>query len=343
MSHAMAERVLIGERELAPYLRGGGLADRARGLLEQQEETWELLRKGYESLRTVETRLFEFDGYAVKVQFNPGRLTSSSAKVDDKSIKERKCFLCPANLPSAQRGFLYGGGYLFLCNPFPIFPEHYTIPCVEHTPQRILPSFSTLLSLTKELADRYTVVYNGPRCGASAPDHLHLQAGDKGFMMFDEEYPRLKGRIGVTLFKGKSLAVVSFSHYLRRFVAFESDNQETLERAFSTFYQEYQGIVGGDEEPMMNILSSFDDGLWRLAVFVRSKHRPSFFFAEGENRILLSPAAVDVGGVCTTPIEGDFRKITRENIVEMFEEVSLEAGQFEALKSNLREALRGTH
>ncbi len=337
----MAERVVIGESELAPYLRGNGLADRARGLLEHQKETWELLRKGYESLRTVETRIFEFDGYAVKVQFNPGRLTSSAAKVDDKSIKERKCFLCPANLPAAQRGFLYGGGYLFLCNPFPIFPEHYTVPHVEHTPQRILPSFSALLSLTKELADRYTVVYNGPRCGASAPDHLHLQAGDKGFMMFDEEYPRLKGRIGETLFEGRGLAALTFSNYHRRFIAFESDRQETLEHAFGTFYRAYRSVAEGDEEPMMNILSSYDDGCWRVAIFVRSKHRPSFFFAEGEQRILLSPAAVDVGGVCTTPIEADFQKITRENIVEMFEEVSLAAGQFEALKRNLREALQG--
>jgi len=336
----MVERVLIDGSELAPYLTGEGLADRAHALLEHQMATWELLRKGYDSLRRVETRTFEFDGFAIKVQFNPGRLTSSAAKVDDRSIKERKCFLCPTNLPTDQRGFPYGSGFLFLCNPFPIFPEHFTIPRTEHTPQRILPSFSAILSLTKELADRYTVVYNGPRCGASAPDHLHLQAGDKGFMMFDDEYPRLKRRLGETLFEGNGLIVLSFAKYLRRFIAFESDRQETLESAFGILYRAYQDIVGGEEEPMMNILSSHDEGRWRVAVFTRSKHRPSFFFVEGEKKILLSPAAVDVGGVCTTPMEADFRKITREDIVEMFEEVSLGEAQFEALKRRLMEELK---
>ena len=167
-------------------------ASKAHALLEQQKGAWEMLRNGYDTLRTVRTRVFEFDGFQVKVQFNPGRLTSTVAKVDAASIKERKCFLCTENLPPAQRGIPSDGDYLVLCNPFPIFPEHFTISSVRHTPQLIRDSFGTLLNLTRDLGSRYTVLYNGPRCGASAPDHLHFQAGNRSYLPIDAEYQALK-------------------------------------------------------------------------------------------------------------------------------------------------------
>ena len=110
-----------------------------------------MLRNGYDTLRTVRTRVFDFGGFHIKVQFNPGRLISTVAKVDAASIKERKCFLCTENLPPAQRGIPYDGGFLVLCNPFPIFPEHFTISSVRHTPQLIHDSFASLLNLTRDL------------------------------------------------------------------------------------------------------------------------------------------------------------------------------------------------
>jgi len=160
--------------ELAPYISGTTLASKAHALLEQQKRAWEMLRNGYDTLRTVRTRVFDFDGYQIKVQFNPGRLISTVAKVDAASIKGRKCFLCTENLPPAQRAILCDGGYMVLCNPFPIFPEHFTISSVHHTPQLIHDSFASLLNLTRDLGARYTVLYNGPKCGASAPEPLAL-------------------------------------------------------------------------------------------------------------------------------------------------------------------------
>ena len=118
----------------------------------------------------------------MKVQFNPGRYISTSAKVDEKSINDRKCFLCPANLPEEQKGILYEEEYLILGNPFPIFPEHFTIPNINHVPQQIKNNFPLMLKLTKDLSKHYVVLYNGPKCGASAPDHFHFQAGTKNFM-----------------------------------------------------------------------------------------------------------------------------------------------------------------
>jgi len=350
----MIDRI-IPERDLIPFCTGEDLGSRARGLLLQQKATWELLRNGYASLDTVRTRAFEFDGFVIKVQYNPGRLTSSSAKVDQQSIRERRCFLCPRNLPAEQRGLSYHDEYLILCNPFPIFPEHFTLSYKEHSAQQISSSFETLLNLSKELSKNYTVFYNGPKCGASAPDHLHFQAGDKQFMPIDREYERVKGAFADQLVSGEVIRAYSVEKYLRRFVSLESKDPHALLRAFAAFYKALQGVsTDGDKsrdprdesrdprgEPMMNILSFYDKEEWRVILFPRAKHRPSFFFLEGEGRILLSPAAVDLGGVCITPLERDFERITRENVIQMFSEISLSAEAFGGLKKRLSKDLVG--
>jgi hypothetical protein len=334
---AAPDRVLIDELDLAPYRRGGTLADAASALLAQQRVTWELLRKGYASLETVQTRVFEFDGFEVKVQFNPGRLTSSSAKVDEKSISERPCFLCHRNLPADQRGIRLLDDYVLLCNPFPIFPEHFTIAHIEHRPQRILPSFQALLECARMLAPRYTIVYNGPKCGASAPDHFHLQAGLRAFMPFERELRALAPRNGHTLIDTLTLRAFTLRYYLRTFIAFQSAEPGALIDTFSELHAIAREVAGGGEdEPMINVLCWFDEDVWTVAVFARAKHRPSFYFAEGDAKLLLSPAAVDVGGVCTLPIERDFRRITRDHIVQMFEEISMDTNDFDHLTKRLR-------
>src|SRR5262249_53172402 len=128
------------------------------------------------------------------VQFNPARIASTGAKVDAKAIRERKCFLCDANRPPEQRDVPFlGGRYKVLCNPFPIFPEHFTIPSTEHRPQRIAEAFGDFLDLAAAMSPRYTVFYNGPKSGASAPDHLHFQAGDRGWMPIEGELEKLRG------------------------------------------------------------------------------------------------------------------------------------------------------
>ena len=195
--------------DLAPHISGNTLASKAQALLQHQKGTWEMLRNGYDTLRTVRTRVFDFDGFQIKVQFNPGRLTSTVAKVDAASIKERKCFLCTENLPPAQRGIPCDGDYLVLCNPFPIFPEHFTISSVRHTPQLIRDSFAALLYLTRDLGARYTVLYNGPKCGASAPDHLHFQAGNRSYLPIDAEFETLKQNRARRLFESDSLRAYS--------------------------------------------------------------------------------------------------------------------------------------
>ena len=329
-----AEQIVIPDSELAPFVPGAGEANKARALLAQQKGAWEMLRTGYDTLQSVRTKAFEFDGFQIKVQFNPGRMTSTAAKVDATSIRERKCFLCLENLPAAQRGIPCDGDYLVLCNPFPIFPEHFTIPTRQHVPQRILGSFATLLNLTQALGDRYTVFYNGPRCGASAPDHLHFQAGNRAFLPIDTEYEALKRSGAGPLFESAGLRAYGVDG-LRRFVSFESSDPSRLQRAFAALHEVLGEGATDSEEPLLNILGFWQNGAWRIIVFPRLKHRPAFYFKEGDEQLLISPAAVEMGGICTTPREQDFEKVTREHLVGMYQEVCIPEEKFVEQKARL--------
>jgi len=336
----LPDQIAISDAELAPFLSGSDPASKAHGLLLHQKQHWDLLRTGYNSLAQVRTRSFEFDGFQIKVQFNPGRLTSTAAKVDPASIRERKCFLCLESLPPAQRGFACDSAYLLLCNPFPIFPEHFTISHFRHIPQLIRGSFATFLNFTRELGSRYTVFYNGPKCGASAPDHLHLQAGLRSFVPIDTEYHALTRHPATRLFESGSLRVLCVDKYLRHFISFESSDAGVLLSALTALHEALRDGVS-EGEPMLNILGFYSDRAWRILVFPRARHRPSFYFNEGPDKLLISPAAVELGGVCTTPREEDFEKVTREHLVQMFNEVSVSREAFNAIKARLAPKLAG--
>ncbi|MDP4115469.1 MAG: DUF4922 domain-containing protein [Bacteroidota bacterium] len=311
------------------YSVSDNIAVETKKLLNEQKLTWPQLAEGYSLLDSVKVKTFEFDGFTIKVQFNNGRLTSSSAKVDPASIKERKCFLCPQNLPDEQKGIYYKNDFVILSNPFPIFKEHFTIPKLQHTPQRIVGSINSLLSLAKDLGLYYTVFYNGPKCGASAPDHLHFQAGNKDFMPIDNEYENLKSEHGNNLISSENIEIFSVNDGLRKFISLESKDEFKLTKKLLKVFDIISIVNPSDIETMMNILVNYsDENGWRVIVFPREKHRPSHYFAEGDNNILLSPASVDVGGVCITPLEKDFNKIDKEILRQIFAEVMMNNEKF---------------
>ncbi len=331
------DKILFNDERADAFLAKLDYGSAAKILLEQQQRSWPQLAAGYDSLKTVQTKSLEFDGYEIKVQFNPGRIFSSSAKVDAASIKNRKCFLCFENLPSEQKGILYGQDYLILGNPFPIFPEHFTLPNINHFPQAVKGSFAKFLSFAKDMSKHYTVFYNGPKCGASAPDHLHFQAGNKFFMPLDSEFGSLKKKFGEILFEDEGMSVAGIDDGLRRYISIEGDGEQFIKKIFEKFYGIYQTLTKTAEEPMMNILASYlpEEG-WRVIIFLRSKHRSSHYFAEGEDNILLSPASVDIGGVCITPLEKDFNKITKDKLIEIFREISIGKEYFDYVKTSLK-------
>jgi hypothetical protein len=310
---------------------------RAHQLLIEQREEWPMLRRDYASLPAVQARTLEFDNFVITLQYNPARLISSAAKVDAKSVRERKCFLCTPNLPRDQRGLDFERDYVILCNPFPIFPEHFTIPHKDHRPQQIAGNLDIMLQLAQQMSSRYTIFYNGPRCGASAPDHLHFQAGSKGFMPIDREYDRIKR--DHALIESRSFSVFTVENYLRRFISIESADPIVLNKVFAAIESAMQQLAGSDEEPLMNILARYENDAWKVIVFPRAKHRPNFYFAEGEEKILLSPAAVEMGGICAVPLQKDFKRLDREHVIQAFVEVTLPAQQFEKLRETLAATL----
>ncbi|GHT48958.1 DUF4922 domain-containing protein [Bacteroidia bacterium] len=271
--------------------------DEIQQLFDDQLASWELAATNYAALSQVKTKVFDVGGYTYKVQFNPARIISSAAEVDAQSIRERKCFLCAANRPPEQKGILYNGRYEILVNPYPIFPRHLTIPALVHTPQLIIDHFGAMLDLAQQMSD-YVIFYNGPKCGASAPDHFHFQAGSKGFLPLeidpDPEFPRT--------------------------ILYATDSRQLAIDRFQYVYGK-MSLHSDDVEPKMNVLVWFEAGLWMVGVVLRRKHRPACYYAEGDANILISPAAVDMGGVFITPLAKDFEKITVDDIMAILDEV----------------------
>lgn len=309
-------------------------SDNAQNLLSEQLREWEQARLNYEALAKVESKDFSFGKFIIKVQFNPARIQSSAAKVDAKSIQERKCFLCPANLPEVQKGIPFENTYQILVNPFPIFPQHFTIPTYQHVDQLILNRYGDMLDLAKGL-DEYTFFYNGPKCGASAPDHAHFQAGNKGFLPVEKDIEYIDKE---TIFEIETLRVYAFKNYLRNGFLIEAEDQKQAVDFFKTLYSLLE-IKEGEKEPMMNIISWYQDGKWFSCIFPREKHRPSCFFAEGNENILISPASVDLGGVFITPLEKDFMKITTEDIQTILKEVCMSDSDMLALIGKIKNLL----
>ena len=310
--------------------------EQTNNLLDEQKNNWSLLNGNLEGLKNAQLKTFQFEGFSIKVQFNPKRITSSAAKVDKKSIEERKCFLCSNNRPSEQNQVLFEKEYEILCNPFPIFKEHYTIASLSHTAQQIETSFSDFLDISKALPDLVTF-YNAPNCGASAPDHLHFQAGNRGFLSIEDDYKTIESKFGEKIVASLDIDIININDTLRRFIVLESDNKEAIEKVFGLIYSFTKELANGDE-PMLNILSWYHKG-WRVMIFPRDKHRPWQFFEEGEKNILLSPASVDLGGTLITPLEKDFLKITKEDISDILNQSSMSIERFDKLKSFIKNKL----
>ncbi len=333
----VAEHV-IPESEVAAFGAGSDWISRLAALSLQQRRAWPMLTAGHAGLATAQVRHFQFDGFEVRTQFNPGRMASAAARVDSKSVQQRRCFLCPAHLPAGQMGLRYGD-YLILCNPFPILDEHFTIPHTAHRPQAIAETFGDYVNLVRDLGTRYSVLYNGPKAGASAPDHLHFQAGTRGWMPIDGEYVRVRERLGMVIAERPGVRVRAVTDYLRPIMALEGRDDGAIRSAFAAVYGCLHGLCPGESEPMMNLIAWCDADEWTILIFPRGRHRPSCFFAEGESQIMVSPGAVDVGGVIITPVAESFERLNRDTIQTIFSEVSLPADQFASLQERLRKAL----
>jgi hypothetical protein len=290
-------------------------------LFEQQSRTWPQLREGLEA--AVEVRRLDIHGLPVLLQHNPRRIVSTSARVDDKSIRERPCFLCSENMPDEEKGLNFGEGLVVFCNPFPVLARHLVVLSREHIPQRLDGHIDQFLDLARSLGSDYAALYNGAKCGASAPDHLHFQAGRiERLTVFDEiaRHPEQDGKL-------KLRSVHPYGAGFIWFRALDSDlASATIKRLMDTLNRE-----SGDDEPMVNVLARHDGTRWEIVVIPRRKHRPASYFAEGDARILVSPAAIDLAGLVVVPREVDFMKLDPVSVEGIFSEVTLSESELEVI------------
>jgi hypothetical protein len=293
----------------------GNLDSEVQSLIDRQLRNWETARNNYAALRNVRIKWVYVDGERYKVQFNPARIVSSGAKVDAATLRVRRCFLCSANRPAEQEALPFGSHYDILVNPYPIFPRHLTIVERRHEPQSIAGRFGDMLLLAKELPS-YTIFYNGPRCGASAPDHAHFQAGSRGFMPLEDSWRTMEAEEIATDSDARLLRLKD----ARSPLLIESADYDAALRLFDRVFHSLP-IADGDYEPMLNLLCNYTDGVWLTFIFPRKKHRPDCYYAEGEKNLLCSPASVDMGGAFIIPQEKDFENINADWIAQMLREV----------------------
>ncbi|MCX7797240.1 MAG: DUF4922 domain-containing protein [Melioribacter sp.] len=314
------------------------LTNKILELIQQQENKWKLLKENYESLQSIKTKEFKFNfpselkHFKVIVQYNPNRIKSTIADVSENAIKNRKCFLCTENLPEEQDGLLYNKNFIILVNPYPIFRNHLTISKNKHTPQSIIGHFQEFINLTEALSQNFTLIYNGPRCGASAPDHMHFQAVKKFSLPIEQDIEIITKQKENYFFENDKIKIYFVENYIRKFILLNSKNKGELLYAFKVFLNSFKKISEPKEEPMINIISTFQNDEWIIIIFPRMKHRPKEFYFEGEEQLLVSPAAIDLGGVIITVREEDFNKINSENIIDIYNQVTLTKEFFEYFK-----------
>ena len=316
----MDNKIIISESELIEYGSISNLSNKSGALLLQQKEKWDLVNDNFNLLDNVKTNKYDFDDIYITTQFNPSRIISSSAKVDKKSIEDRKCFLCKENLPEVQRGIRYKEKYVVLVNPYPIFKQHLTIPNLDHIPQRIENCFTDLLDLSKDLEESFFVFYNGPKCGASAPDHLHFQAGLKNSTPLESYFADLLSR-GIKLEESKEVSKTVVSERLYKFICLQSNEINKLENVFFTILEQLKILNNSVEEPLLNLICFYKKDQWNLIIIPRKKHRPDQFFAVDNKKLLISPASVDMMGLLINPREEDFNAITHAQIESIYTQV----------------------
>jgi ATP adenylyltransferase/5',5'''-P-1,P-4-tetraphosphate phosphorylase II len=323
------ERV-IGIEELRPYLPNKSEPDfrgLVEGLAEQQLATWPMLRDAVAGLARVEYKGLRVRGSEVLAQFNPQRIVSTGAKVDAAAIKQRPCFLCAENLPPEERGIAFGADFVALYNPFPVLPRHLVITSRRHIPQAIEGNFGTLLDLALDLGGEFFVVYNGAACGASAPDHLHFQACERKSLPIIREVDSWEGRI---LSNDSGVETFTLKDYRLNALITRGNNRDALIEWFDRALRRLAEITGAESEPMINLVVTRDGGRWTVIVFPRGKHRPDRYFAEGDAKLTVSPAAIDLAGVLVVPQPDHFAKISSRDAEEIYAEVTLGGEVFDA-------------
>jgi hypothetical protein len=294
------------------------MVHRIDDLFRRQLQSWPLLAKGMKGLAESTTRPVRIDWFDVFIRHIPHRAASTTAAVDRESVLQRPCFLCVENLDPEEEGVAFDPDFTIYCNPFPIVDRHLTIVHREHGVQRIGEQLGNMLDLARALGG-YFIIYNGPECGASAPDHMHFQAGARELFPIERDTACIRGP--------------AITDYARNVFLFRDSDRLRLMDQMNRVIELLAAVTGKKPEPMINI-AAFHDPIagWTVYLFPRGKHRPRVFHT-GE--LTVSPASIDLCGIFVVPLEKDFQRISGEDIAAIFREVTLPDDQFGEVAANL--------
>ena len=275
--------------------------------LEQQLQEWPAAREAFSNLEKVQTRVLSSSGLAL--QHNPARIISTTAKIKPAEIASRSCFLCEDSRPKEQRSIELDDKFYLLVNPYPILREHFCVVSREHRPQRFKDCYEEMLDIASRLEPGYMIFYNGPRSGASAPDHLHMQIGrSEGIPLVD------KLRENEPPQKDEPVTIQPFGFPI---IVLKGNDPAKLWN-----YVSGMTVYDGESEPRMNVLSFNREGQVITAIIPRGKHRPDCYYAEGADRIMVSPGAVDMFGLVITPRKEDFDSLTERQVLDIYHQVT---------------------
>ncbi len=320
----------------------GTLCEQLDHLWKSDSKRWPRLAENIAQLQEAQYKTFEVDHLRVEVQMNPSRTKNVATPVDNGRVMARPCPLCHAQLPDEQNAIAYGRDWLVLCNIAPLFEPHYTIIASAHQPQRVQSALYPMLTLVRDLEGAFTVLYNGPSCGASIPEHMHLQATPAGALPFERELANGlcggRGAHGESWIESvtRSPVTVGVTRAGRRpaFILMGEDLDlvaSALRRVLALLGE----CEPAEPEPMLNLFASYAEDQWLVWGFPRARHRP-MFFGTGEEDYLISPGAADLCGRLIVPRPRDFERLDQKAVDQVYHDVLLPPARFAAFRDSLR-------
>jgi hypothetical protein len=324
-----SKHTITDETILAPYLdkkQPDGFARTLAAFIRHQCATWPELKTARDHLQQSLTKKFFLTDLEICLQHNPHRIKSSSTRVDREFIEKRPCFLCPDRLYENQKALVYQKEWLILNNPYPIFPDHLVIAHNGHLPQDINACLRSMTGFVRALDFSYTAFYNGPACGASAPDHLHFQACPEGGIPITRQLAGLPGKMNgsgqLSIIKQHNDCTCYIAELdCRALFLCMTPHLDFLHEQMTAVLKFLKEETRNAEEPMINVMISGGNGVFTGIIFPRKAHRPACYFKKDRDMMLVSPGAVDVGGLMILPRHEDYERMNRELLLGIFSEV----------------------
>lgn len=287
-------------------------------LLFDMAQLWPMAKANYSALDGLEMRQLNAERPSILAMFNPERVRSTSARVDTASVSARPCFLCEANRPQEQHSIRWRD-YDVLVNPFPIFSRHLTIVSCSHVPQDFEGREADMFALACELPG-FSVFFNGPLCGASAPDHMHFQAGDGLFSLSPLQREVDNGPEDCLFADAESGSINASEASGRLVYHIVALSEVAAVRLIQKLF-----VMRRLRKDMMNVIarSRQADAVNVVDFYFvpRRLFRPWQYSASDDSRVLVSPAAVEVAGIFVLPRLSDYETITSETAIDIIVQV----------------------